>query len=119
MDHGPRVEDIQSWAEELDPITTRIGDRFLRSEPRQRASAYIQELLSDVERKNGWQMAERLGDPDPSGVQFLLARARWDADEVCNDLRDYVHEHLGHPEGVLILDETGFLKKGIKSAGVA
>ena len=64
-------------------------------------------------------MAGRLNDPDPSGVQFLLARARWDADAVCDDLRDYVHEHLGHLEGVLILDETGFLKKDIKSCGVA
>jgi SRSO17 transposase len=76
-------------------------------------------LLGDTERKNGWQLAECLGDPTPDGVQHLLARADWDADAVRDDLRAYVTEHLGHPDGVLIVDESGFLKKGVKSAGVA
>lgn len=119
MDSGPSVQDVRSWSQELDRVGQRISGRFARSEPRERACEYICGLLGNVERKNGWQMAEHLGDPDPCGVQFLLDRARWDANEVRDDLRDYVAEHLGHPDGVLILDETGFLKKGDKSAGVA
>jgi SRSO17 transposase len=76
-------------------------------------------LLSPIERKNGWQVAEYLGEPGPQGVQRLLNAADWDADAVRDDLRAYVIEHLGHDGGVLIVDETGFLKKGTKSAGVA
>jgi SRSO17 transposase len=76
-------------------------------------------LLGDADRKNGWQLAEHLGDPTPDGVQHLLARADWDADAVRDDLLGYVAEHLGDPGGVLVVDETGFLKKGTKSAGVA
>ena len=75
-------------------------------------------LLAPVERKNGWQLAEAAGDRTPDGVQELLSRVRWDADAVRDDLRAYVGEHLGDPGGVLMLDETGFLKKGDKSAGV-
>jgi SRSO17 transposase/transposase len=77
-------------------------------------------LLSKVERKNGWQLAEEIGDHDPQGVQRLLNAACWDADEVRDDLRDYVMTHLGDEiTGILIVDETGFLKKGTKSCGVA
>jgi SRSO17 transposase len=76
-------------------------------------------LLSDAERTNGWQLAEALGEPNPDGVQHLLARADWDAEAVRDDLVRYVAEHLGQPDGVLIVDETGFLKKGGKSVGVA
>jgi SRSO17 transposase len=68
--------------------------------------------------KNGWTIAEAAGDATPDGMQRLLNRADWDADAVRDDLRDYVTEHLGDDGGVLIVDETGFLKKGIKSAGV-
>jgi SRSO17 transposase len=71
-----------------------------------------------VERKNGWQLAEALGDRTPDGVQDFLARAHWDAEAVRDDLRDYVVEHLGDPEAVLVVDETGFLKKGVRSVGV-
>jgi SRSO17 transposase len=87
-------------------------------EPRRRARAYLQGLLAPVERKNGWQLAEAAGDRTPDGVQDFLARMRWDADAVRDDLRRYVVEHLGHPAAVLVLDETGFVKKGAKSAGV-
>ena len=87
-------------------------------EPRRRALAYLQGLLSPVERKNGWQLAERAGDATPDGVQRLLYNYRWDADLVRDDLRGYVVEHLGDADGVLVVDETGFLKKGEKSAGV-
>jgi SRSO17 transposase len=106
------------WAAGLEEVAQRIGTRFARSEPRGRAVAYLQGLLSPVERKNGWQLAEQAGDESPYGVQHLLGRASWDADEVRDDLCAYVVEHLGDPEGVLIVDETGFLKKGEQSVGV-
>jgi SRSO17 transposase len=81
---------------------------------------YLLGLLGRVERKNSWQMAEAIGEHDPQGVQRLLNSARWDADEVRDDLREYVLEHLAEEaSGVLIVDETGFLKKGEKSVGVA
>jgi SRSO17 transposase len=106
------------WAAGLEEVGERIGTRFARSEPRDRAIAYLQGLLSPVERKNGWQLAEQAGDASPYGVQHLLGRASWDADEVRDDLCAYVVKHLGDPEGVLIVDETGFLKKGEQSVGV-
>jgi SRSO17 transposase len=116
---GPPTErDVQQWGDELGAVAAIIGPRFARSEPRQRAAGYIRGLLSPAERKNGWQLAEYLGDPTPDGVQHLLARADWDADAVRDDLTRYVREHLGGPGGVLVVDETGFLKKGEKSAGV-
>src|SRR5438067_2449988 len=96
----------------------RIAPRFRRAEPRRRALAYLQGLLSPVERKNGWQLAEEAGEATPDGMQRLLAQADWDADAVRDDLRAYVLEHLRDPDGVLVVDETGFLKKGTKSAGV-
>jgi SRSO17 transposase len=119
MGVGPRRRDVEQWAEEVDAVGERIGRHFARSEPRTRAVAYLRGLLSDTERKNGWQLAEHLGEATPDGVQHLLARADWDADAVRDDLARYVHEHLGDPGGVLIVDETGFLKKGTKSCGVA
>ncbi len=96
----------------------RIAHHFVRAEPRQQSYAYLRALLSPVERKNSWQIAEYLGDPTPDGVQRLLATAHWDADAVRDDLRAYVAEHLGHPDAVLVSDQTGFLKKGTKSVGV-
>ena len=98
----------------------RIADRFARSEARDRAKRYLSGLLDEVRRKNSWQMAEEMGEDRPRGVQHLLNDACWDADGVREDLREYVVEHLGEPSsGVLIVDETGFVKKGEKSAGVA
>jgi SRSO17 transposase len=102
----------------FEEITQRIGPRFSRSEPRDRARAYLQGLLSVLDRKNGWQLAEQAGDPSPYGVQHLLGREAWDANEVRDDLQQYVVDHLGDPNGVLIVDETGFLKKGEQSVGV-
>lgn len=102
----------------LNEVVRRIGRRFARAEPRQRALAYLKGLLSPLPRKNGWQLAAQAGDGSPYGVQHLLGRASWDAEEVRDDLRAYVVDHLGDPDGVLIVDETGFLKKGEQSAGV-
>jgi len=119
MSGRPTAAQVAGWADEVAAVGERIGRHFARSEPRQRAVAYLRGLLSDTERKNGWQLAEYLGDATPDGVQHLLARADWDADAVRDDLTRYVHEHLGDPGGVLIVDETGFVKKGTKSCGVA
>lgn len=119
MSGRPTVAQVRAWADEIEPVGERIGDRFSRSEPRERAVGYVQGLLGDTQRKNGWQLAEYLGDSTPDGVQHLLARADWDADAVRDALIDYVTEHLGHPDGVLAVDETGFLKKGAMSVGVS
>jgi SRSO17 transposase len=106
---------IGKWSKAFGELHRRIGHRFCRSEARERARRYLAGLLRRVERKNGWQMAEAIGERDPQGVQRLLNSARWDANEVRDDLREYVVEHLGDEEsGVLIVDETGFLKKGKK-----
>jgi SRSO17 transposase len=115
---APEVGAVGRWAEGLEAVHARVAPRFARAEPRQRALAYLRGLLSPVERKNGWQLAEELGEPTPDGVQRLLAAARWDAGQVRDDLRDYVVEHLGDPAAVLVVDETGFVKKGTESAGV-
>ena len=109
---------VQDWAAELDQVHRRVAPHFVRSEPRQRVCAYLAGLLSPVERKNGWQLAEQAGEPTPTGMQRMLSGAHWDADAVRDDLRTYVVEHLGHPQAVLVIDETGFLKKGTKSVGV-
>jgi SRSO17 transposase len=110
--------EIASWPTGLDELHARIAHRFRRAEARGRAKRYLAGLLDRVERKNGWQLAEHLGEPGPQGVQRLLNAADWDVEAVRDDLRSYVTEHLGHAAGVLIVDETGFLKKGTKSVGV-
>ena len=113
------VAEVEHWADGLEALAERIRGRFPRSEPRQRATAYLRGLLSPVERKNSWQLAEELGDQKPYGFQHLLGRAVWSADEVRDDLLSYVVEHFNDEGAVLVIDETGFLKKGTKSAGVA
>ena len=111
------ASDARRWAGQLDEVVTRIAPRFNRIEPRRRARAYLQGLLAPLERKNGWHLAEAAGDASPDGVQDLLSRMHWDADAVRDDLRAYVVEHFGDPDAVLVLDETGFVKKGTKSVG--
>jgi SRSO17 transposase len=115
---APARREVVSWAEQLAEVAERIGPRFLRSEPRRHALVYLQGLLSSVERKNSWQLAEQAGEPGPYQFQHLLGRAVWEADEVRDDLQAYVREHCADPEAVLIVDETGFLKKGNHSVGV-
>jgi SRSO17 transposase len=111
-------DEVVDWAGGLEALVELIAPRFCRVEPRRRVRAYLQGLLCPVERKNGWQLAENAGDRTPDGVQDFLARMRWDADQVCDDLRAYVIAQLGDAEAVLVLDETGFVKKGTKSVGV-
>ena len=108
------VGTAEGWTRELDALAARIAPRFVRAEPRRRALAYLRGLLAPLERKNGWPLAEAVGDPTPDGVQDFLSRMRRDADAVRDDLRAYVVEHLADPDAVLVLDETGFLKKGDK-----
>jgi SRSO17 transposase len=112
------VAQVQEWAAELEALCERIAPRFQRVEVRRRAGAFLRGLLAGVERKNSWQLAEQAGAATPDGMQRLLNHARWDSDEVRDDLRGDLTEHLGDPGAVLVVDETGFLKKGTKSAGV-
>src|SRR3954447_14610548 len=112
------ANEAEGWARGLDELAERLAPRFGRVEPRRRALGYLRGLLAPVGRKNGWQLAEAAGDRTPDGMQDFLSRMRWDADAVRDDLRAYVVEHLGDPGAVLVLDETGFVKKGTRSAGV-
>lgn len=113
-----RTTVISSWTSQLDALLQRLSPRFSRTELRRRLRTYLLGLLSSTERKNSWQLAEAAGDANPYGIQHLLGRANWDPDLVPDDLRSYVTEHLGE-EGILLVDETGFLKKGQNSVGVA
>ncbi len=110
---------ISQSAQALAELLVRIGSHFRRAEVRTRVGRYLQGLLASVERKNGWQMAEELGEANAHGVQRLLEEADWDEEAVRDELRTYVIEQLGEPGGILAVDETGFVKKGKKSAGVA
>jgi len=101
---------VRSWTEELDALDQRIAPHFSRSEVRRRARDYLRGLLSAAERKNSWQLAEVAGNTTPYGLQHLLGRANWDTEQVRDDLRGYVSEHVGDEEAVLIVDETGFIK---------
>jgi SRSO17 transposase len=102
----------------FDELMGLIGSRFGRVEPRRRARAFVLGLLAELPRKNCWTIAEQCGDATPDGMQHLLARARWDADGVRDDLRGYVTRHLADPDAVLVVDETGDVKKGTSTAGV-
>jgi SRSO17 transposase len=112
------IEEVQAWAVGLDALHARIAGRFARAEPRRRALTYLRGLLGNVDRKNGWQLAEHAGERTPDGMQRLLSTADWEPDLVRDDLRAYVVEHLGDPQAVLVVDESGFLKKGRTSVGV-
>src|SRR5918994_1617340 len=109
---------VRSWTEELEALNECLSEHFARSEVRQRAQDYLRGLLSETERKNGWQLAEVAGNATPYGIQHLLGRANWDAEAVRDELREYVSEHLSGEGSVLVVDETGFIKKGDKSVGV-
>ena len=109
---------VDAAVAELDRVCGLIAGRFTRREPRGRAREYVSGLVAGLDRKNGWTLAERSGESCPDGMQRLLRWADWDVDGVRDDLRGYVVEQLGEPGGVLIVDDTGFLKKGTRSAGV-
>ena len=111
--------DVQVWNVYWVQVERRIGSVFARSDARKRAMAYLAGLLSPAERKNSWQLAEISGDPNPYGFQHLLGRADWDPDALRDRLRTYVTDYLADSDAVGVIDETGFLKKGVHSAGVA
>ena len=113
------LADVQAWRVYWDEIERRIGAVFARSEMRPRAMAYLAGLLSPAERKNSWQLAEISGAQTPYGFQHLLGRAEWDPEALRERLRAYVTAYLHAPDAVGVIDETGFLKKGAPSAGVA
>ena len=112
------MDAIKDWTQAYNELVSRVGLRFERQQSRRRLSAYLQGLLSNTDRKNSWQLAESLGETTPYGIQQFLYRAKWSADEVRDDLQRYVVEQLGEAEGVLVVDETGFLKQGDHSVGV-
>src|SRR5688500_4885803 len=114
----PTIKQVHRWGSEVTGVTERISSRFCRREQREHAGRYLLGLISRVNRKNGWQLAEQLGDATPVNLQHFIARSEWDAEAVRDDLRSYVVDQLGDPDAVLIIDETGFLKKGTKSVGV-
>lgn len=112
------IEEIDQWTDEFVAFHGRFAHLFARSESRAQAVKYLRGLLSRVERKNTWQMAEAVGDAIPDGMQRLLYRTPWDADSACDILQAFIVEEFGDPEGIGVVDETGFLKKGTESAGV-
>lgn len=115
---GVALEALSEWSTTLKTFQQQLGKHFARSEARKAAFDYIQALLSPVERKNGWQMAEQVGYANPYRFQHLLGRAQWNADAVCAEIRQYAVEHLKSETDILAIDETGFLKQGEQSVGV-
>src|SRR4051794_6205442 len=105
------------WRNELAALQERLGRLFGRPEPRRQVGLYLEGLLSAAERKNGWQLAEQIGDARPWRTQRVLSHVLWDADAAQELCRDYVFERLGAADGVLIVDETGFLTARLKSYG--
>jgi SRSO17 transposase len=103
------VVGILAWRNELDALEARLGPLFVRPELRRQAGLYLEGLLSAAKRKNGWQLAEQIGDARPWWTQRVLSHVLWDQDAAWDLCRDYVFEHLGADDGVLIVDETGFL----------
>jgi SRSO17 transposase len=110
---------VQVWNVYWAQVERQIGPVFARSDAHKRAMTYLAGLLSPAERKNSWQLAEISGDPNPYGFQHLLGRADWNPDVLRDKLRTYVTDYLADPGAVGVIDETGFLKKGRYSAGVA
>ena len=113
------LETVREWTLWLTDVERRLWPHFPRRDLRRRAGAYLRGLRSPAERKNGWQVAEVTGEATPYGVQHLLGRAQWDTEAVRDALRDYLLAYLGESQAVLVIDETGCLKKGQHSAGVA
>lgn len=109
--------DVDEWRHAFDEVMDRIAPRFARCEPLRNAGALMLGLVCDIGRKNCWTLAELSGHPSPDRLQHLLSRAKWDADAVRDDLRSYVVDHLDDDDAVLVVDETGDVKKGIRTVG--
>jgi SRSO17 transposase len=110
--------DLDVWESELEGVLARIHPLFYRTESKKHAEQYVRGLLSPIQRKNGWTIAEHVGEPEPAALQRLLNLSPWDADALLVVNREYAMEHLAEPGGILVADPTGFPKKGTKSVGV-
>lgn len=117
-DNAVTREDLERWESELEGLLVRIRPLFYRTESKKHAEQYVRGLLSPLERKNGWTIAEHVGEPEPTALQRFLNLSPWDADALLELNREYAMEHLADPAGILVADPTGFAKKGDKSAGV-
>jgi len=112
------VQDLDAWESDLETLFTRMGPLFYRTESRKHAEQYMRGLLAPLQRKNGWTIAEHVGEPEPKALQRFLNLSPWDVDGLLTLNRDYVLEHLASPAAILVADPTGFAKKGTKSVGV-
>lgn len=112
------LNELDEWADDFEAFQRRFASLFGRSETREQAAKYLHGLLSPVERKNGWQLAEAVGDRTPDATQRLLYSTKWEADDMRDELQRFVISVFGDPDGIGVVDETGFIKKGVKSAGV-
>lgn len=110
--------DLEVWESELGSLFSRMHPLFYRTESRKHAEQYVRGLLAPLERKNGWTIAEYVGELEPTALQRFLNLSPWDADALLGLNREYAMEHLGSPAAILVADPTGFAKKGIKSVGV-
>lgn len=124
-DDGPVVDDeavscsdLLDWSIEFESLTDRISSLFVHQKSEMHSYQYLEGLLSPIERKNGWTIAEHAGEKEPKAMQRFLNLTSWDADALRDMNRDYAIENLGDPDGILVADPTGFAKKGKKSAGV-
>ena len=111
-------DDLAQWGKDFEAFHARFARFFARSEPRQQAVKYVRGLMTALQRKNGWQLAEAVGDETPDKMERLLHRSLWDGDGVRDELQAFVVEHFGEAEGIGVVDETGFIKKGTHSVGV-
>src|SRR3954467_1050258 len=117
---GASIEEtLELWAASLREIKQRIRPLFRQQRVATNAGLFLEGLLGEEQRKTGWMRAEAAGDPGPWRQQAILGRRDWDADALRDIVRDYVVEHLGDDDAVLVIDETGFLKQGNASCGVA
>ena len=117
-DGAVTVEDLDAWECDLETLFTRMSPLFYRTESRRHAEQYFRGLLAPLQRKNGWTIAEHVGEPEPKALQRFLNLSPWDVDGLLALNRDYVLEHLASPAAILVADPTGFAKKGNKSVGV-
>jgi SRSO17 transposase len=112
------IAELDCWADDFAAFHARFAHLFARRETREQAEKYLRGLLAPIERKNGWQVAETVGDATPDRTQRLLYRLEWDANAARDLLQDFVAEAIGDPTGIGVVDETGILKKGWRSVGV-
>lgn len=117
-DGAVRPADLDEWERELSALVARIGPVFYRTESKRHAEQYLRGLLSPLARKNGWTIAEYVGEAEPKALQRLLNLSPWDTDGLLVANREYAMENLADPGGILVADPTGFAKKGSKSVGV-